>query len=568
MDQTSRVWGRLALDRRRVLRGAVTGAAGLAGAALIGCSSGGKPSTPAPAGGAGAGPSAAASADKPEVSDAFVMIQTRDSPSNDPMDSQSYVVPERGDMAYPRLIEAIREAKAERADTRFVPTYVTQGWELSDGGKQITFKLKKGVKYQNIAPVSGREFVAEDVKFSFNRYMTDAKSAFKPRYSDIASIETPDNYTVVFKLKTPSRYLIYAIAAEPSLITPPEVAKAEGDYKVKMIGPGPFIMESYRANEGAAFKKNPDYIEADKIYYKQYLFKVITDAQTRMAAMKTGNADQIDLDTLSATDLPTVQGPQVVTYETKPVSLGNITFNSRNPKWADYRARLAMSKAFDRQLFIDQMLQGNGTWNGVVPVGFGKWALSPDELKQVNAYKYDPAEAKKLWDAAGKKSGETNEFYIATAATSPSAGPQAEFLAQGWEKSLGVKTQIKSEDYATFLYKSYNNGYEDMNTTGYILLDPLDNLIQAYYPGGTRNGAGLNNKDVVAKLDDLRGTLDDNAAVEKARALQRYLQDTVLSMTQLPNSISWGVHNAKLRNFLPGVYPPGLVYTLRSWKTK
>ena len=185
-------------SRRRFLGTSLATAAGLGAAALVGCSSAAKPA--APAAGAGASGAAAAPAEQPTMSEAFVMIMTRDSPSNDPLDSQSYTVPERGDMAYPRLLEAIREPKSDRADTRWIPTYATEGWELGDGGKQITFKLKKGVKYQNIAPLNGRDLVSSDVKFSINRYMTDAKSAFKPRYSDIASIETPDDYTVVFKL--------------------------------------------------------------------------------------------------------------------------------------------------------------------------------------------------------------------------------------------------------------------------------------------------------------------------------------------------------------------------------
>ena len=54
--------------------------------------------------------------------------------------------------------------------------------------------------------------------------------SFKTRFSDIASVETPDKYTVVVKAKAPSRYLISALQAETALMSPPEIEK---DYKDK-----------------------------------------------------------------------------------------------------------------------------------------------------------------------------------------------------------------------------------------------------------------------------------------------------------------------------------------------
>ena len=69
-------------------------------------------------------------------------------------------------------------------------------------------------------------------------------------------------------------------------------------------------------------------------------------------------------------------------------------------------------------------------------------------------------------------------------------------------------------------------------------------------------------------MAELRATLDDKEAAEKSRAIQRYLQDVTLTMTQLPTAVSTGVYNAKLRNFIPGNYPPGLEWMLGSWKVK
>ena len=552
-------------DRRGALRGGAIGGVGLAAAALIGCSSAApKPATPA-----GGAPAAASqpSTPQPTVSESLVYVQTRDAASLDPLDSQVYTVPERIGLVYPKLLYAQREEKADLSDAKWVPSYITQGWEFSGDGTKLTFRLKKGIKYQNIAPLSGREFVAADVKYSIDRYMTDPKSAFTARFSDITAIDTPDNYTVVFSLKKPSRYILYALAAEPSLITPPEIAKADSNFKNRAIGPGPFILDKVIQGEGATFKKNPDFVDAAKIYYNQFLIKVITDASTRNAAMKTSQSDYQTIASFTKTDLVSVESPNVKTYPFPSTGNSGYWFNMRNPKWADIRARTAISKSIDRQAIIDQVFLSSGVFTGPVPTGFGKWAWSDKELREFNALKYDPAEAKKLWDAAGKPST-LNKTYIPPKAIVPAYTVMAELMGEQLQKNLGIKSEYGTDEYATFVANVYNNKFDDVGVFGMSLFDGLDYVLAQYYPGGARNGPGLNDPKVNAMLDEVRGTLDDGAAQEKLKAVSKHLLDNVLSMAHLPTGNNYNAHNAKLQNFLPGVYPPGIEWALQSWKAK
>jgi len=232
---------------------------------------------------------------------------------------------------------------------------------------------------------------------------------------------------------------------------------------------------------------------------------------------------------------------------------------------ADIRLRMAMSKAIDRQVLIDETLQGAGTWNGIVPVGFGKWALSVDEVKQVNAYKFDVAEAKKLWDAAGAPK-RAIEFYYSSNGTT--GGIQAQYYQRAWKQNLGIDLTIKTEDYSIFLPKSYNGKYPDMDSLGYVLPDWTENLFAPYLKGGTRNGSNIDDPKVTAMLQDIRQTLDDNAAVEKSKAAQHYLQDQSLTLTQVPIATGMIAWNSKLRDFVPGVFPPGFEWMRGMWKTK
>ena len=329
MSEVSRYWQR-PIGRRALLRSAAVGSAGLAGAALIGCG-GGNTAAPTATSAAPAKSVATASGEQPQISESFVLVQTRDAVSLEPLDSNVYTVPQRIGLVYPRLLYSQLENLNDPASVKWVPSYAVQSFENADGGKTMTFKLKPGVKYQNIAPLSGREFTSADVKFSVERYMNHARSSFKNRFDDISTIETPDKNTVVFKLKQPSRYLVSSLGAESALMTPPEL---ENDYKTKAVGPGPYIHEQYLQGEGSTYKKNPDYIDAKNIWFNRYLIKVITDAAARNAALKTNQVDYVDSATLTPADVKSLEGPTIKTFENISASSVNITWNTKNPKWS------------------------------------------------------------------------------------------------------------------------------------------------------------------------------------------------------------------------------------------
>jgi peptide/nickel transport system substrate-binding protein len=557
-------WQARQMSRRGMLRGAAVGGLGLAGAALVGCGTkqAAGPAAKAPGAPAGApGAAAKPAGEQPVVSDSVVVVQTRDAVSLEPLDANVYTIPERVGLVYPKLLDSVLEDKKDPASNKWAASYIVDSWEVA--GPQITFKLKKGIKYSNIAPLSGREFTSADVKFSIDRYMHNPKSTFGNRFSDISTIETPDKYTVVFKLSKPSRYLVSSLGAETALLSPPEI---EDKYKNTAIGPGPFIHDEYLQGEGSKLHKNPDFVDAAHIYYNKFLYKVMTDAATRNAAMKTNQIDFIDSGGLTPSDLKGVEGPTVTKYPLLSASTQNISWNMKNPRWADYRLRLAMSKAFDRQAYIDQTLQGAGKWSGIVPVDFGKWALTEAEVKAHNVQKYDPAEAKKLFDAAGGKPGMAVEYYFNSSGTTDSV--QLQLIAKQWETNLGIKTTLKTEDYSIFLPKMYLGGYNDMFTTTYGIPNWMEHLFAPYLKGGNRNGPNFEDAKVTALLDDLKQTLDDKEAADKSRKAQLYIWENNLPMTQRPTQVSTGVYNAKLRDFLPGNYPPGMEWMIHSWKAK
>ena len=80
---------------------------------------------------------------------------------------------------------------------------LAEKWTVSKDGKVYTFALRKGVKFHNKPPVNGREVIAEDVKYSLERFM--AKSGFATRFEPVSAIEAVDKHTVRITLKEPVR---------------------------------------------------------------------------------------------------------------------------------------------------------------------------------------------------------------------------------------------------------------------------------------------------------------------------------------------------------------------------
>ncbi len=521
---------------------------------------------PTPVAGSAVPGASGAVAAKPATCGTFTYLQSRDIASLDPLAATVSTVPQRIGLVYPRLIYYDYAQGGNAADTAPVSGYITDKWGFSDGGKTLTFNLRKGVKYPNVPPVNGRELNSNDVKFSINRYMTDPTSTFASRYADIASIEAPDNYTVVFRLKQPSAFVVYALAGENAFITPPEVLQQSGDYKQIAIGAGPYVHEQTTPGQGSSFRKNPDFIDAKNYCYERVEFKVVTDQQTRLAALRSGQADWADGDmTKGELDAFVAGDPSLKAFKALVPLSEVLFFNLNNPGFKDIGARLAISKAIDRQAIIDRIHQGNGLFGGPLTSVFGKWALPQEELKKFNAYTYDPAEAKRLWSQVANAPTQL-QIYTNPRASLPYVADTADLISQQLQQNLGIKVTLTTEEYLTFATKCYANKFPDICVFAMSANDPYEYLQAKFASTGTKNGAGLNDPTIIAKLDDIRTTIDDQQRLQKVLDFQRYEIDNVLSMADLPERSAFGIYPAKLQNVRLANRPPGIEWLLATWK--
>ena len=121
---------------------------------------------------------------------------------------------------------------------------------VSSDGKQVTVKIRSGVKFHNGDPLT-----SADVKYTFDRIINPTNAAVaRSFFGDVSTITAPDATTVVFDLKTPNAALIAYMAHPNTGIVSKKIGEANADLSKKetAIGSGAFKLAEWVPEIGRA----------------------------------------------------------------------------------------------------------------------------------------------------------------------------------------------------------------------------------------------------------------------------------------------------------------------------
>ncbi len=541
------------ISRRRALRGAGLGITGLAGAVLVGCGGDDDPTataTPADDNGGSSSPTAAPTEapGTPVRGGVYRGGFTGPFAGVDPHNSVyggSGIVPQ----VYNYLL---RNESVLRPDIGIVYDLATSH-ELSPDNVTWTFTLRDDAMIApNSQGVPERPLDAEDVVKSFDRIGSPDAGAngfgFFNRW--VESYSAPDATTVQLVTRAPYAWVLDELGdALKGVIVPREWLASE-DLKGTAVGAGPFILEELTEGERAVMVPNPNFYNSELPYLDEYRILTFSDLATQRTAFTTRQLDTFSSQDITEADELVRTIDDVVLETTAGTGFKSFWMRTDAPPWDDERIRRGMSRAMNRQQYIDIIGKGQGEIIGIMSYALAPYALDADEVNELQPF--DAAEAKKLFDAAG-----VSEISF-TYPTSSNTSDFVNILVQQMEQ-IDITVSPDPQDAGTWVAGYFTSALEASLSLNQSYKTP-DFMLQFYRSGGI---TGNNNYDTKyysdatdAAVDDAAGELDEPARIEKYRQAQRDIIATDPAIFHFYGQLENTLYYNDIRNLSPG---PGVM---------
>jgi len=493
-------------------------------------------------------------------------ITTQDPPNLDPYLNTSFVIQTFiGGTVYSRLakwatgpgIEPLSQAVGDAAES----------WETPDG-MVWTFKLRPNMKFHNKPPLNGRNLDAEDVKTSMERFL--ARSPNRGIFQTLVDrVEAVDPLTVRFTLKFPYVPFIELMASPQLLWLFSKEANAgqiDTQKPEGVIGTGPWVLDKAQPSVSWEFTRNPEWYEIVQTrrgpqrlpFMDRLEFLVIAEYAQIMAQFLARN---IHVFAPRNEDLAQIaqQVPDAQRLPGRPAWLLSFYYfgdtNDPNNLFRDPRMRRALSMALDRDGLIEAFGQASRLrqqgfeietgWNNTpVPWGDGGmfWWLDPKGPDMGPAgqwYRYDPAEARRLLQAAGYNNQEiTFNFTTTIYGTTFDQFTEAQIpMLRNAGFNIRPNPQDYSSQYITGTFAGRFSGLAYGYQTPFTSVDEY--LFNMFHPQGTRYAQSRpNDQELLRLLEAQRVERDVNRRRELIREFQRRASD---QMWYVPSVMGrWG----------------------------
>ncbi|MEU8227249.1 ABC transporter substrate-binding protein [Kribbella sp. NPDC048915] len=343
-----------------------------------------------------------------------------------------------------------------------VPDLATDTGQVSDGGKTWTYKLQSGLKYADGSPIT-----SADIKYGVERSFAPElsgglgyhksllvggdKYAGPYKGGELASIETPDDTTIVFKLNKPYGDWPWIVSMPAFSPVPKKADTDPAHYGEKPVASGPYQVKSYTPGSKLELERNPAWNKAtdqartglpDAIVMEMGLQpdvvnqRLIADAGDDKFAATTGTS-------VPAALIPTITGNPAVKARVATSPSGALLYlamNTKRPALANPEVRKAIQYAVDKQAV--QVARGGPEYGGEI----ASTLITPgiDGYSKYNLYEAppagDPEKAKQMLAAAG-----VSNLNLVLAADNTTGLGVAQAIQQGLKRA-GITVTIKPLD--------------------------------------------------------------------------------------------------------------------------
>ena len=387
---------------------------------------------------------------------------------------------------------------------------VASDYTISEDKKTYTFTLRDGVKFHD-----GSLVTVEDVKYSIERCADTSEGApLVAAYSNIESITTPDDKTIVIVLKEGNADFLASMdtAIIPASNTTPDSVA---------IGTGPYKFVSHAPQESFVMEKFDEYW-GEAAHIEKVILKVCANADSIVMNLNGGSIDMFAR--LTATQVSQLNDQFEVMEGTMNLVQAMYLNNAAEP-FTDERVRQALCYAVDKQYILDMTSDGHGT-----PVGssmfpaFGKYYMP--ELAEY--YTKDVEKAKELLKEAGYPDGFTFTIKVPS-----NYGPHietAEVLAEVF-KEIGVTAKIELIEWETWLSDVYSGRQFEATIVG---LDAssltASSMLLRFNSDSSKNFINYSNADYDAAYARAEATIDEEERTAAYKECEQILTETAANV--------------------------------------
>ena len=459
-----------------------------------------------------------------------------------------------------------------------VPDLATDTGQVSDGGKTWTYKLKSGLKYADGSPI-----VAGDIKYGIERSFAPELSGglqyhksllvggdkYTGPYKggELASVETPDDTTIVFKLNKPYGDWPWIVSMPAFSPVPKKADTDPAHYGEKPAASGPYQVKSYAPGSKLELERNPNWDKStdqartglpDAIVLDMGLQpdvvnqRLIADAGDDKFAATTGTS-------VPAALIPTITGNPAVKARvaTSPSgALEYLAMNTKRPALANPAVRKAIEYAVDKQAV--QVAEGGPEYGGEI----ASTLITPgiDGYNKYDLYQAppagDPEKAKQMLAAAG-----VSNLNLVLVADNTTGLGVAQAIQQGLKRA-GITVTIKPLDSEP-LSDLITGNKPDFDLTVSSWLPDFPSAIGNIQPlfGSSEIGNGgynisrYSNPAVDSAIAAATAESDRGKAAGMWGAIDKQImQDApIVPLIYARNAF---LHGSKVQNFYLSAYPP------------
>lgn len=437
-------------------------------------------------------------------------------------------------------------------DGKYEPA-VCEKYEFNKAGDQITFTIRKGMKFHD-----GTTVTPDDVAFSLN---TAIKSKYTTKVSSAMQSASVKDGKVILKLKYPFKPVLGCLASSSMSIVPKATyEKDPKGFASRPIGSGPYKLDSVKKGETFTLKAFKDYWRGEaKI--KTVVNKVIKDDTAALMAVESGEL-QLMQPAQDYSDRKALKENKNITYYEAPQAcFFDIGFNCEKGRFTNKKLRQAVAYAVDKKDLIAGAVNGMGKEAKACIV-----TICPQAPKDFKGTEFNLEKAKKLMAEAGYPNGlsVTMKIIGANNYTKPAEVLQAQL------KKIGIDLKIEPMDRAAWFDKVYGGGdYEITYYAHPIVVADADFCTYPYFHSSQADGKGSNfynykNPALDAILEKARVSADEAERAKLYRQVAEIVQEEAVCVPTYE-----GYRTMAASNDLQGVYAdPFLMYYKYnySWK--